>query len=832
MSARWTAAVGIVLAVAGVAAGAENLVPVAGEEAAGFEPDDRDLGHIYQSRCEVLQPARGQTWAVYGTVVTPDVVHDPGVLVYDARGGTIECVGREDDCAVPRRAGSIRCEGALVYPGLIDIHNHPEWATLPRMYIPQHVFSRRYEWRRWDDYRRFTGARPKDSCLNTGFAELRAALGGTTSQQGSHRTEECQRGMVRNLFGPLHGLPEDDAPMPVCYQLDIAGEDGRPEAHCRDERFVHLHVGEGVDRFSQLEFAMAEYAGYNRKGFVAVNTLALDTWDLGRLAAGGGSIVWSPRNGIHFYRHTADVLTARNLGVPVALAPDWSITGGANQLSELQCADELNARFFGGALSDQELVAMVTRRPAEMIGLASDARTRIGGLVAGAQADFIVVAGFAQEPYRSLIEATPHEILGTFVGGQVIQGQEDLVVGVRGEAHGCDAVSIYAPNVKAFPHLVCIRDSGYDAGVDELVEQVVGAYRGRTYGQQYPYFERASQAARSLYMDYPQAANPRCSLPELGEDEDRDGIEAAVDVCPTIYDPAQADVDGDGLGDPCDPCPLAPGDGCAPGDLDGDGTPDVEEATDERGPWRWASATVPGDAGCGEEDGVPSYTVRQLTDRGTDLGPCGLPVERLIRVQGVVVTGFNGAKGTWLADPAGGPFSGLYVYGERPHLGLYQTVDVVGVLRPFRDGSVLELVVERSGWAPQGVVGHNPVPYAAVDWRAARTGGYDERGLGTYHRYESAQVDLGEVCVRGVEQDKGRVLTLYVAGCDEPAGAATARVSTYAMELDQRPTAEEIRVGDAVAVRGVLGYFGGVQLYAVTRDDIRPVTAEQGDTEP
>lgn len=829
----WGAAGFVALAVAAGTAAAEKIVPVAGEESSGFEADDRDLGKIYQSSCTVTAPARGSIWAVRGVVVTPEVVHAPGVLVFDSKAGTIECVGADGDCKVPRRAGAIECSHSLIYPGMVDIHNHPEWASLPRMYIPQHVFSRRYEWRRWEDYKRFTAAKPKDSCLNTALAEVRAALGGTTAMQGSHRTEECQHGMVRNLFGAAHDLGGDEPPLEVCYQLDIAGDDGRPVARCKDAPFVHLHVGEGIDRFSQLEFALAEYAGYNRKGLVAINTLSLSTYDMGRLSAAGGGIVWSPRNGIHFYRHTADVLTARNLGVPLALSPDWSITGGVSLLSELKCADQLNERFLGGALSDQELVMMVTRWPAEMVGLASEARTRIGGLVAGAQADFIVVAGFTQDPYRSLIDATAHEVLGTFVGGQVIQGQEDLVVGVRGAEHGCDAMSIYAPNVKAFPHLLCLQDSGYARSVGEVVEEVVEAYRGRTYGPRYPYFERSSQVTRSLYMDYPLAANPRCALPELGDDEDHDGIPPEADNCPTIYNPAQTDADGDGAGDPCDVCPLAKDDGCAVGDLDGDGTPDADEITDARGPARWASATVPGAASCGDRGGgVPTFTVRQLTDRMEPEGPCGLPVEQLIRLQGLVITGFNGAKGTWLADPAGGAFSGLYAYGERPRLSLYQTVDVVGVLRPFRAGSVLELVVEESGWAPLGVVGINPVPHTPVDWRVARTGGHDDFGLPAFHRYESVQIDIGTVCVRGVEQDKGLVQMLYVAGCDEPEGTATVRVTTYALDSSERPAAESIRVGDAVVVRGVLGYYGGVQLYAVTRDDIRLPAPEQGDTEP
>jgi hypothetical protein len=71
----------------------------------------------------------------------------------------------------------------------------------------------------------------------------------------------------------------------------------------------------------------------------------------------------------------------------------------------------------------------------------------------------------------------------------------------------------------------------------------------------------------------------------LPPDADGDGVPDAVDNCPAIPNPTQADLDNDGHGDDCDPCPTFPNPGPAtcpttttttlPLDSDGDGVPDV-----------------------------------------------------------------------------------------------------------------------------------------------------------------------------------------------------------------------------------------------------------------
>ncbi len=65
----------------------------------------------------------------------------------------------------------------------------------------------------------------------------------------------------------------------------------------------------------------------------------------------------------------------------------------------------------------------------------------------------------------------------------------------------------------------------------------------------------------------------RASTAGTGLDPDGDGVDDPPDNCPLVANPDQADNDGDGIGNACDPTPDGP-------DTDGDGVPDVTDNCD------------------------------------------------------------------------------------------------------------------------------------------------------------------------------------------------------------------------------------------------------------
>jgi 5-methylthioadenosine/S-adenosylhomocysteine deaminase len=149
-----------------------------------------------------------------GRVVTMD---DAGSVIEDGRvvirNGIIESVLTAGD-AMPTdltKAPPIMIETrGVIYPGLIDLHNHPEYAIYPPMPIPR-AYKDRYEWRNYDDdyTKRITypnTVMTSDSYYGLGsevgrYGEMQALVGGTTTLQGSrtfaaYSKNEC---LARNI---------------------------------------------------------------------------------------------------------------------------------------------------------------------------------------------------------------------------------------------------------------------------------------------------------------------------------------------------------------------------------------------------------------------------------------------------------------------------------------------------------------------------------------------------------------------------------------------------------------------------------------------------------
>lgn len=96
----------------------------------------------------------------------------------------------------------------IVFPGLMDMHNHTKYNVLPLWRGGQSQYVNRYEWRGYNAYKdevtgMMHGFDKLGVCAAFRWGELRALVGGTTSMQGGN--DKCSAG-----FGPMNIEAKDE----------------------------------------------------------------------------------------------------------------------------------------------------------------------------------------------------------------------------------------------------------------------------------------------------------------------------------------------------------------------------------------------------------------------------------------------------------------------------------------------------------------------------------------------------------------------------------------------------------------------------------------------
>jgi 5-methylthioadenosine/S-adenosylhomocysteine deaminase len=360
---------------------------------------------------------------MHGTIITPDAVIPSGWLLIE--NGRIQQVSEQKPAVTA--AHEVETAG-LIFPGLIDLHNHVSWNVIPR-WETSAAFTNREQWRTDPDYMNRVG-NPYQSLIDAGrfcdmntYGEIRALAGGVTSILAT-ASRGCIDGLARNLdfSSGFYAFPDSDTQH---LQNDVFFSTN-PEplrARLNDSRFQAylIHVAEGTDDAARGEFSQLTSSGLLTAKTAIVHGTALQPDDFQALQAAGASLIWSPRSNIELYGATTDVQAALDAGVRIALAPDWAITGSSNMLDELRYAAALNASDF----SDQQLTAMITTIPAAIVGISD----KVGAIRPGAYADLLVLSGDSADPYRALVQSDAGDVQLVLVNGMPLYGDPALMAG-------------------------------------------------------------------------------------------------------------------------------------------------------------------------------------------------------------------------------------------------------------------------------------------------------------------------------------------------------------------------------------------------------------------
>lgn len=328
----------------------------------------------------------------------------------------------------------------LIVPGLIDLHNHLAYNTLPLWTEPTQdtPFAHHNSWPRaksyptdttWPAYALITAC-PEELLA---YVETKALVGGTTSIQGSPAMNRPRDGwLVRNIDDETFGTGDSNL-IYVSVLTASSSTLAKRANRMRDGAGFIYHCSEGQrGSIVAREFADAAAAGCLQPSFVAVHANAVDpsvyaTW------TDSGAIAWSPFSNLWLYGETTDVPAALEAGITVCLGSDWAPSGTKNVLGELKSA-RITADALGWRLSDADIVKMATCRSGDVLERAWGRQT--GRLQPGALADLVVLSSsYRAEPFRTVLHATEDTVLLVVVDGVARYGEPNLMA--QGETiHG------------------------------------------------------------------------------------------------------------------------------------------------------------------------------------------------------------------------------------------------------------------------------------------------------------------------------------------------------------------------------------------------------------
>jgi len=304
----------------------------------------------------------------------------------------------------------IDLDGAAVFPGLINAHDHLELNSFARLKWRDRYVNVR-EWIA-DFQPRFAAdpdlaaARPDTLADRVWVGGLKNLLSGVTTvchHNPLHRPLKARFPVrVVRRFGLSHSLHIDGSRVASAYR-------DTPK-----EWPWIIHAGEGVDSEARSEIDALAAMGCLGANSVFVHGVGIEGRHARDVLTSGGALVWCPSSNDFLFGATADVRPF-SCQKRLAIGTDSRLSGVGDLLDELRAA-RVTKQIGASALADA-----VTRDAGAILRL-GDA----GRLVPGVPADLTVIRAVAADPFETLTTCCRTDVRLTMIDGAPLIADENL----------------------------------------------------------------------------------------------------------------------------------------------------------------------------------------------------------------------------------------------------------------------------------------------------------------------------------------------------------------------------------------------------------------------
>jgi cytosine/adenosine deaminase-related metal-dependent hydrolase/ubiquinone/menaquinone biosynthesis C-methylase UbiE len=309
------------------------------------------------------------------------------------------------DAYLPRRRRqgkrSVDLTGFLVIPGLVNAHDHLEFALFPR--LGRGGYQNFVEWAEDIHHPEASPVREHRSVgkdVRLWWGGIRNLLCGVTTvchhnPYVDHVFDKDFAVRVQRDFSWAHSIHLEQA----VAEKQKCAPGGQP--------FI-LHLAEGIDAQSAGEiFRLAEREILNDRT-VIVHGLGLDQPGFALLRSAGAALIWCPTSNMFLFGRTHNRETLESLP-HLALGSDSPLTAAGDLLEEVRFAAETVG------VPVEPLYSLVTTQSAQVLRLKSGE----GTLRCGAMADFIAVRDTGQSPAGRLATLSYRDVEFVVIGGRV-----------------------------------------------------------------------------------------------------------------------------------------------------------------------------------------------------------------------------------------------------------------------------------------------------------------------------------------------------------------------------------------------------------------------------